>query len=173
MHSPAGRIVDMDDAAMGMPAFAGEVEITCRAVERNAQFAQPVDGLGCAFDNEFDCLEIVQPCACDHRITNMVFEGVACIQDGRDAALGPGGRSAGQLALGENEHFLVLRQFKRCGKAGGAGSDDEYVVIHAPSHAHAFAMRQEQNDSPKTGLIFAPVRDMRRIDRGRANGGSQ
>ena len=40
-------------------------------------------------------------------VADVVVERIASIQHGCDPALRPGGRSAGQLALGQDEHFLV------------------------------------------------------------------
>ena len=45
LHRPAGGVVDMDDAAMAVPALAGEVPgaAVLAAVERHAELGEPVD----------------------------------------------------------------------------------------------------------------------------------
>ncbi len=109
LHRPAGRIVDMDNPPVRMPAFAGEVEGMLLAVERDAQFAQAIDRAGRALDHEFDRLEVVQPGAGHHRVAHVVIEGVARIEHRRDAALRPRGRAARKPALGQNQHLEAGR----------------------------------------------------------------
>ena len=118
----------MHDAAMRMPAFAGQVEIALGAVEGDAQFAQPVDRGRRALDHEFDRLAIVEPRARDHGVANMVVERVARVEHGGDPALRPGGGSAVEPALRQHQHLLRFGQRQRGGQTGGARTDDEDVV---------------------------------------------
>ena len=58
LHRPAGGIVDMDDAAVTVPALARQVKRTIArgavGVERHAERDQPLDRGGRAFDHAFD-----------------------------------------------------------------------------------------------------------------------
>ena len=128
LHRPAGRVVDMDDPAVRMAALAGEVERVGVAVERHAQFAQPVDRGGRAFDHELHRLAIVQPRARHHRVANVIVEGVARIEHRGDPALRPGGRSAGQRALGQHQHLARFGQRQRRGQPRRARADDQHVM---------------------------------------------
>ena len=71
-------------------------------VERHPQLDQPVNRVRRLADHEFDRLKPVKPRARDHRIVNVVLKRVARIEHRSDPALRPGGRSAGQLALGQD-----------------------------------------------------------------------
>lgn len=85
----AGRVVDMDDAAVAVPALARQVQRVAVHVERHAQLCQPGDRARCAFDHHFDDRAVVQACAGDHRILDMAFEGVAGLEHRGDPALRP------------------------------------------------------------------------------------
>ncbi len=54
LHRPAGRVVDMDDAAMAVPALARQVEVVAFRVERHAELDQPLDRARRALDDELD-----------------------------------------------------------------------------------------------------------------------
>ncbi len=133
LHRPAGRVIDMDDAAMRMAAFAREVQIASLihgiTVERHAQLAQAINRARRAFDNKFHRLAVVQPSACDHRIADMILKRVARIKNRRDPALCPCGRATAQRALGEHEHLALLRQRQRSGEPSRARADDKDVVL--------------------------------------------
>jgi hypothetical protein len=80
------------------------MEVVVLHVEGHAQLDQPVDGMGRALDHEFDRLLPVEPGPATI-VSRMVFKRVARIQHGGDPALRPGGRSAGQRALGQHQHL--------------------------------------------------------------------
>ena len=135
LHRPARRIVDMHDAAVRMAALARQVQRLGFLVERHAHFDQPLDRVGRIFNDELDRLAPVEPRARDHRIVDMIFERVARVEYRRDPALRPGGRSAGQLALRENENAAMLRKRDRRRQPRRAGTDNDDVVGRGLSHS--------------------------------------
>src|SRR5690606_21950644 len=98
------------------------------AVEGYAELAQSVDRRGCPLDHELDRLAPVEAGAGDHRVADVVLEGVAGVENRGDPALGPGGRAAGERAFRQDQHLEPGRQRERRGKPGGAGADEEDVV---------------------------------------------
>ena len=140
-NRPAGGIIDMDDAAVAVAAFAGQVPAIRHGfagVERHAQRCQPIDGGAGIGGDIFHRGAVVEPSAGDHRVFNMRGHGVARIQHSRDSALRPGGRTIGEIALGQHRtgvggafvkgddqaarvfqfHRFAGRQQRRCGQIG-------------------------------------------------------
>ncbi len=57
LHCPAGGVVDMDDAAVAVPAFAGQmpgVGVVGGGVEGDSERGEPLDRRRCALDDELD-----------------------------------------------------------------------------------------------------------------------
>ena len=155
LHRPAGRIVHMDDPAMRMPAFTGEVQVILFAVERDPQFAQAVDRGGGALDHEFDRFAVVEPRAGNHRVANVVVEGIARIEHRGDAALRPCGGATVEPALGEDQDLLGFGQRERGGETGGARTDHEDVV-RGVCHARVMpiqSLRGKQGTIRRSKLI--------------------
>ena len=143
LHRPAGRVVDVHDAAVRMAAFAGEVEVAALAVERHAQFDQAIDRVRGALDHEFHRLAPVEARARDHGVANVVLEGVARVEHRGDAALRPRRAAAGERALGEHGHLPGFRQGQRGGEPRRARTDyQDIVFIHSPSVAHSRSAQQ-------------------------------
>ena len=100
LHRPAGRIVDMDDPAVAVPALAGQVPaLGLAGVERHAERRQPLDRGRRVVDDELDGRAVVEAGAGDHRVLDMALEGVARLQHRGDPALRPGGRALGKPPL--------------------------------------------------------------------------
>src|SRR5690606_36186480 len=87
LHRPAGRVVDVDDAAVRVATLAGQMQVPALAVEGDAQFDQPVDRVRRAFDHELDRLAPVEASTGDHRVVDVVLESVARVEHGGDPAL--------------------------------------------------------------------------------------
>ena len=130
-HGATGGVIDMDDPAMAVPALPRKMEVFPFGIEGHPQFDQPVNRMGRAFDHEFHRLTPVQPCPGDHRIADVVFKRIAGIKHRRDPALRPGGRPAGQLALGQDQHLDLFGQGQGRGQPRRPRSDDDDVVAHA------------------------------------------
>ena len=124
LHGPAGSIVDMHDAAMGMAALAREMQVSALLVEGHAQFDEAVDRRRCALDDISHHFAIVEAGTCHHRVAHMVVEGIACVEHGRDPPLRPSRAASVKLALGQYQHALFLRQGQRRGKASSPRTDD-------------------------------------------------
>ena len=105
---------------MRVPAFASKMKIARFAIERNTQFAQPVDRGGCPLDHKFYRFAIIEARACDHRIANVVFERIARIENGGDAPLRPSSRTAVEPPLRQNEHLFRFGQGQCRSQAGSA-----------------------------------------------------
>ncbi|PAV70983.1 hypothetical protein WR25_05947 [Diploscapter pachys] len=127
LHRPAGRVGDMDDAAMRMAAFAGEVERVSFGGEGDAELCQALDRGRGVLDDEFDDIAVVEAGAGDHRILDMVVERVTGFEHRGDPALRPGGRSFVERALGEDGDLEPVREIERRGEPGGARADDQHV----------------------------------------------
>ena len=138
LHGPSGRIIDMDDPAMRMPALAGEMQITRFLVERHAQLHEIINGLRSALDHEIDRLLTVEAAACHHCIAHMVFKRIASVQHSCNPALRPCGGASGERAFCEHQNALGLSEFKRRRQSRSARADDENIVI-MPRHASLMA----------------------------------
>ncbi len=128
LHRPAGRVVDMHDAAMAVPALAREmpaVAAVLARIERHAERRQPIDRGRRVLDHELHGAAIVEAGARHHRVLDMALERVAGFQHSGDAALRPGGRS---LALGQHDHAEAIGEVERRGQPGGTRPDDDDVV---------------------------------------------
>jgi hypothetical protein len=53
------------------------------------------------------------------------FDAVVAAEHAHDAALRPGGRAFGELALGDHHHGLILRQMQRDRESRQPGTDDD------------------------------------------------
>ncbi len=105
----AGGIGRMDDAAMAVPAFAGEVIFEAAAFaiglftgEGDALLDQPLDGFATMFDRETHRFFIAKPAAGDQSIGDMGLDRVGIIEHSGHSALGPVRRAVGKIALAEH-----------------------------------------------------------------------
>ena len=126
----------MDDAAVRMPAFAREVQrtfvtVAVVMVEGHAEPDQPLDRQRRVLDHEFDRFAPVEPAAGDHRVADVILEGVARIEHRGDSALRPGGGPCVERALGQHQHTAPFGKHQRGGESGGARTDDKHVRAHA------------------------------------------
>ena len=145
LDRPAGGVVDMDDATVGVPALPCQVPAfgdSLAGVERDAECGQPVDGGGGVFDDIFDGGAVVEAGACDHRVLDVAFIGIAGFEDSGDAALRPGGRAGRHVALGEHCDPEARGEIEGSGQPGSAGADDDDIEVagvgwEALSHAPA------------------------------------
>ncbi len=153
LHRPAGRVGDMDDAAMAVPALAGEVERIPFGRERHAEPGQPLDRGGRALDDAFDDVAVVEAGAGDHRILDMMLERVAGFEHRGDPALRPGGRPLVERALGEDGDAEPLGEIERRGQPRRARTDDEDVGL-SRGVAHALVARVRlRNTSSRSGSL--------------------
>ncbi len=92
---PARGVGCMDDAAVAVPAFHGEVEILVaigrdQLGEADAQIDQPLDALAAVAHSKADHILMAEPGACAERVFHMGVDAVGVIEHRGDAALRPG-----------------------------------------------------------------------------------
>ena len=149
-NRPAGGVGDVDDAAVAVAAFAGQVESAILAGERNAEVDQPGDGGGRMLHHMLDDLAVVEPRPGDHRIVDVRFEAVAFLEYGGDPTLGPGAGAVAERSLGDHRDPVMLRKVQRRGEAGRPRSDNEDVGLDA--HAASWsADTRLMNTSSRSG----------------------
>ena len=117
-HRFASGVGGMNDAAMAVAAFAGQVKaliadaiaVVAIAGKRHAQLNQPVNRRARVLNNKARGLRIAQPGAGHQRILYMCFHRILIIQHRRNAALGVGGAAFQQILLGDQAHLAVFGQ---------------------------------------------------------------
>ena len=157
LHRPAGGVVDMDDAAVAVPALAGEVPaiLALSGVERHAELGQPRDRSGCVANDELDGGAVVEAGAGHHRVLDVALERVAGLQHRRDTALRPPGRA---LALGKHRHLEAVGEIQRRSEARGAGSDNDDVELLLGHQAGLkFVLLRKQEPSSFGRWSWAPA----------------
>src|SRR5689334_11429449 len=76
-NRPAGRVGDVDDAPVAVPAFPRQMKRTIFGCEWDSKIDQSSDCRGGMLDDMFDHLAVVEPGAGDHRIIDVRLEAVA------------------------------------------------------------------------------------------------
>ena len=112
LDRPAGRVGDMDDAAVAVPALAGQMQRAVLVVgERHAELGQPLRSPRArARRHARPPRRSLRPGAGDHRVADMRFEAVAFLEHRGDPALRPAGRALGQRALGDHRDLERRRR---------------------------------------------------------------
>ena len=127
LDRPAGGVGDMDDAAVAVPALAGQVQRAVLAGERHAELDQARDRARRRFDDMLDHRAVVEPGAGDHRVVDVRFEAVAFLEHRGDPALRPARRAFAERALGDHRDLVRLGKVERRRQPGRARADDEDV----------------------------------------------
>ena len=128
MDGLAGGVGCMRNAPMAVAAFLHEVQAFGAGGvggEGHTVGLEPPDGLGTVLGNVACHRLDHQACAGIEGVVHMGLDVVLLIEHAHDAALGPGGGRLGQAALGENDHGLLIRQFKCHREAREARAHDE------------------------------------------------
>ena len=85
----AGRVAEgVNDAAVAVPAFAGESELPVLLVELRAPGDEFLDLVRRFADDQFDHLAVAQPVARDERVLDVVLEAVFRRQHARECRPG-------------------------------------------------------------------------------------
>src|SRR5437868_6851802 len=150
LHGIAGGVRDMDDAAITVPAFAGQVERIALLREGHAELDQMLDRARRRFDDMLDDADIVQPGAGDHRVVDVGIEAVAFLEHRGDPALRPAGRAFAEGALGDDRHLAGLGKVERRGQSRRARADDQDVGFDAHAASWSAAVRL-RNTSSRSG----------------------
>ena len=129
----------MDDPPHRVPALEPEREVAVAVgVEVHPERGQVLDGVRRLVDEHPGRRFAHRPAAGDERVTQMALRGVAIGERGRQPALGPVARGAGERGgRDERDPGAEAGGAQRRVQAGGAGSDDRDVrvgVVHLRSY---------------------------------------
>ena len=135
-YRPPGAIGGVDDATMAVPAFHGEVKfplldavLVFAQVEVDPLGYQPLHAAATVVDREFHRLAVAQAGAGGQGVLHVGVDGVAGVQYGGHAALGPVGGTLVQLPFANERDAQVCGQVQGQTQAGCVGADDEHVVL--------------------------------------------
>ena len=134
LHGGAGGVGGVDDAAVAVTAFAGEVQGAVLLRKRHAEFLQPANSGGCVFDRELGGFQVAQPGPSHQRVVHMRSVTVALGQHGGNAALRPVAGTVGDAAFGDDGHPVCRREFEGGGEPSEAAADDEDVERMGGGH---------------------------------------
>ena len=118
----------MDDAAAGVAALAGEVELAALlAVELRAEGDQRLEAVRAFADHDADRVRVAEAGAGDEGVLDVVLEGVVGGQHRSDPSLGVGGVALVAGAFGEDRDRALLAGFEGEGEPGDAAAEDQKV----------------------------------------------
>ena len=98
-----GRV---DDAAVAVATFPGQMQFTMFSGEGHTQTLEPVDGFRGVFHDHLGGLQITQTCSSHQGVLNMVLKFVFLGHDGSNAALRPPAGTVAHFAFGEHRHTV-------------------------------------------------------------------
>ena len=137
----------MQRLSLDVAAFTGEVQCTVFLGKGHAHGQQPANGFGCVLHHKLGGRHIAQPGTSGERVAHMGVETVTFGPDGGNAALRPGGRAAGELALREDKHAAMVGQRVHGEPRLGHHEGDHLlapVVVVTPDHRHFEHARVQQ-----------------------------
>ena len=123
LHGVARGVGRVNDAALAMPALAGEMkaEFGLRVTrERHAKLDEPLDGAAALADDGAHRGLIAHAGARHERVGHVVVDAVVRIEHGGDAALRPVAGTVDQGGLGHDGHALMRGQLQGDRQAGQA-----------------------------------------------------
>jgi hypothetical protein len=119
----------MDDAAVGVPALAGQVRLLVGIQgEAHALADEPADGIGPVLHREADRILVAEAGPGHQGVGDMGRGRIGFVQYGRHPALGPVGAGIGELGLGQDGDAQGRVEAERQGESGGAAADDQDIV---------------------------------------------
>ena len=127
----AGGIGGVDNPAMAMAAFAGEVVVLAIVLpgELHAGVDQPFDAFLAVFHGKADRILVAQTAARVEGVLYVILHGIGIVQNRSDASLGPEGGARADIGFADDANPQVLRKIQRNGKAGSAAADDQNIVF--------------------------------------------
>ncbi len=106
---PSGNVFGMQNAALGMSAFPGEVVgVVIFLTEPHPPIDQIPDGLGTTFDDHAHDLLMGEVGSGHHGILDMGFEGVFGRKNRGDSSLGEVGRRLGHLPFRDHRNRPLI-----------------------------------------------------------------
>ena len=163
-----GGIGSVNDSAMAVAAFAGQVELKATVVAAGMFIAgegytlvdQPLDGFPAVLDGEAHGVFVAQATAGVKGVFDVGLHGVCVVQHRSHAALGPEGRAVGQVAFAQNRYTQMAGQGQGQAQAGGAAADDEDIVLKLLAH-----LTDSAKSDPKGGANRTPGSANQRVTR--------
>lgn len=138
----ASSIGGVDDAAMAVATFAGQVELESAVIaarvfvagERHALVDQPLDGFAAMLDGEAHRVFVAQAAAGVKGVFDVGLHGIGVVQHGCDTALGPESRAIGQVALAQDRNAQVAGEGECQAQAGRTATDHQNIVLKLLAH---------------------------------------
>lgn len=133
LHGVPGSIGRMDDPALAMAAFTGQVKAHfggCVAGEWHALIDQPFDRFTPVFDDIAGGGFVAQACAGNERVGHVLVVAVARIEHGGNTTLGPAAGAIEESTLRNDGNLAGLGQVQGYRQAGQAAADDRDVEFH-------------------------------------------
>jgi hypothetical protein len=129
----SGRIGRVDDAAMAVAAFHGQVEVLVAIGrdefgEAHAKIHQPLDALAAVAHSETHDVLVAESGACLESVLDVCVDAVGVVEHGGDAALRPGRGPFVEFAFADHGDAPLTRYLQRHTEAGCAAADDQNVV---------------------------------------------
>ena len=126
----AGGIVDVNNAAVAVAAFAREMVFAVFTGKGHTAVDQPLDGLGGLLDRKAGSYRVVQVRTRIQRVFDMAFQRVGAVEDGRNTALRPTGGGVGDGTLADQADLEPgIGQTQCRALAGQAAADDQHVEV--------------------------------------------
>ncbi|MNG97642.1 hypothetical protein D3C79_567620 [compost metagenome] len=132
----------MDDAPVAVAAFAGQVELKAAVVDTGVFVAgegyalvdQPLDRFTAVLDGEAHGVFMAQAATGVEGVLDVGLHRVGVIQYCGDPALGPVGRTVGEVSLAEHGNAQVAGEVQRQAQTGGAAADHEDIMLELLAH---------------------------------------
>ncbi|CAI8777222.1 Transcriptional regulator [Pseudomonas marginalis] len=137
-----GGIGGVDDTAMAVAAFAGQMELEAAVIaacvfiagEGHALVDQPLDRLAAMLDGEAHRVFVAQAAAGVEGVFNVGLHRIGVVQHRGDTALGPECRTVGQVAFAQDGNAQVAGKGQRKAQAGRAAADHQDIVLKLLAH---------------------------------------
>ena len=133
LHRMAGRVRCVDDAALTVPTFAGEMKAEFRLIvarEGHALRDQPFDRCAALLDDVTGSGFIAQASAGHQRIGHVLIMAVMGVQDRRNTSLRPVTGTVSERTFGNDHHLTGVGQVEGNGQAGQATADNGNIKFH-------------------------------------------
>ncbi|CAI8760512.1 hypothetical protein EMIT051CA3_10753 [Pseudomonas chlororaphis] len=138
----AGGVGGMDDAAMAVAAFAGQVEFETAVFiarlfvtgEGHALIDQPLNGFAAMLDGKPYRVFMAEAATGIEGVVDVGFDGVGVVQHCCDATLSPIGRAIGEIALAQYGDAQMTGQGQRKAQTGSAAAYHQNIVLKLLAH---------------------------------------
>ncbi len=133
LHCLAGGIGRVEDAAMAVAPFAGQVIVgfalgVLLLIEGDSLLDQPLDGVAGVAGGELHHGRVTQPGPGVERVAHMGFDAVGLVEHGSDASLRIESGPFTDGPLAQNQDFGLVCQSQRERQTGGTAANDQYVA---------------------------------------------